>query len=223
MVQNRGVNLAINYYSMLSAIVLAAGLSKRMVNINKLLLPYNNKTIIEITLENILASGIDEVIVVTGYEAEKAKAAIQHLPVSIFYNSDYEIGMTTSIQFGIEHAKENGYMICLADMFMITSEEYSLLRKIYEENFLSNLKYIYVPRYNNEKGNPVIFSPYYKDAILKHKEMEGCKAIVQSNKENIFWVDMPTNHVLQDMDYYEDYEKLNREQNVQVSDTTKAK
>jgi CTP:molybdopterin cytidylyltransferase MocA len=68
-----------------------------------------------------------------------------------------------------------------------------------------------VPRYKNEKGNPVIFSPYYKDAILEHKEMEGCKTILQSNKENIFWVDMPTNHVLQDMDYYEDYEKLIKE------------
>lgn len=192
---------------MLSAIVLAAGLSKRMGNINKLLLPYKNKTIIEATLENILASGIDEIIVVTGCEAEKVKAVIQHLPVPILHNPYYEKGMTTSIQCGVKHAKETGYMICLADMFMIISEEYALLKKTYEENFTSNPKYIYLPRYNNEKGNPVIFSTYYKHAILEHKEMEGCKAIVQSNKENVFWVDMPTNHVLQDMDYYKDYEK----------------
>lgn len=207
MVKNRGVNLAINYYSMLSAIVLAAGLSKRMGNINKLLLPYKGKTIIETSLENILAVGIDEVLVVTGYEAEKVKSVVQHLPVSIIHNPDYEKGMTTSIQYGIKHAKENGYMICLADMFMITPPEYALLEKTYEKNFASNPKYIYLPRYNNEKGNPVIFSAFYKDAILKHKEIEGCKAIVQSNKEHIFWIDMPTNHVLQDMDYYEDYEK----------------
>lgn len=191
---------------MLSAIVLAAGLSKRMGNINKLLLQYKNKTIIETTLENILASSMNEVIVVTGHETEKVKTVVQHLPVTIVYNPDYEKGMTSSIQCGIEHAKENGYMICLADMFIITSEEYALLKTVYEENFTSNTKYIYLPRYNNEKGNPVIFSPSYKNAILEHKEMEGCKAIVQSNKENIFWVDMPTNHVLQDMDYYEDYE-----------------
>jgi CTP:molybdopterin cytidylyltransferase MocA len=67
-----------------------------------------------------------------------------------------------------------------------------------------------VPRYNNEKGNPVIFSPYYNDVILEHKETEGCKAIVQANNGNIYWVDMRTDHVLQDMDYYEDYEKLIR-------------
>jgi molybdenum cofactor cytidylyltransferase len=195
---------------MLSAIVLAAGLSKRMGDINKLLLPYNNKTIIETTLENILASEIDEVIVVTGYEAEKTKSVIQHLPVTIVHNPDYKEGMTTSIQCGIEHVNDTGYMVCLADMFMITSEEYTLLKKTYEENFTENPKYIYLPRYNNEKGNPVIFSPYYKKAILEHKKMEGCKVIVQSNKENIFWADMPTNHVLQDMDYYEDYKEYIR-------------
>jgi len=193
---------------MLSAIVLAAGLSQRMGNINKLLLRYKDKTIIETTLENILASQADEVIVVTGYEAEKVKEIVKHLPVTIIYNETYAKGMTTSIQFGVERAKESGYMICLADMFMITAEEYASLKKVFEKNFNSNPKYIYVPRYNDEKGNPVIFSPYYKDLILEHKEMEGCKAVVQANKGNICWVNMPTDHVLQDMDYYEDYEKL---------------
>jgi len=193
---------------MVTAIVLAAGSSQRMGNVNKLLLQYKSKTIIETTLENIIAAKVNKVIVVTGYEAEKIKTAIQHLPVDIIHNDDFLKGMTTTIQRGIEHAKEGGYMICLADMFMISAGEYVLLKKIFEKNFRSNAKYIYLPRYKNEKGNPVIFSPYYKDAILEHKEMEGCKAIVQSNKENIFWIDMPTDHVLQDMDYYEDYKKL---------------
>lgn len=202
---------------MVTAIVLAAGSSQRMGNINKLLLPHKGKTIIEITIENILAAEIDKVIVVTGFEAEKVRSAIQHLLMEIIYNDDYAKGMTTSIQRGIEHAKESGYMICLGDMFTITPDEYALLKKTFEDNFRSNAKYIYLPRYKNEKGNPVIFSPYYKDDILEHKEMEGCKAIVQRNKGNIFWVDMPTAHVLQDMDYYEDYKKMSEDENVQGS------
>ena len=55
---------------MLSAIVLAAGLSKRMGSANKLLLMYKNKTVIETVVENILAAGIKEVIVVTGHQSE---------------------------------------------------------------------------------------------------------------------------------------------------------
>jgi len=196
---------------MITAIVLAAGSSQRMGNFNKLLLKYKNKTVIETTIKNIIAAELKNIIIVTGYESEKIKGMIEHLPVNTVYNINYQKGMTTSIQLGIEYAKEGGYMICLADMFMITAEEYILMKKTFEKNFRANAKYIYVPRYKNEKGNPVIFSPFYKDAILEHKEMEGCKAILQNNKENIFWVDMPTHHVLQDMDYYEDYEKLIRE------------
>jgi molybdenum cofactor cytidylyltransferase len=198
---------------MLTAIVLSAGLSQRMGNFNKLLLKYKSKTIVETTLENILASQVNEVIVVTGYETEKLKEAVSHLPVTIIYNQDYAKGMTTSIQCGIERAKESGYMICLADMFMITALEYVSLKKAFEKDLASNSRCICVPRYNNEKGNPVIFSPYYKDLILEHKEMDGCKTIVQTNKENICWVNMPTDHVLQDMDYYEDYEKLIKSNN----------
>jgi molybdenum cofactor cytidylyltransferase len=193
---------------MVTAIVLAAGSSQRMGDVNKLLLKYKNKTIIETTIENIITAKLNKVIVVTGYETEKIKAVIEHLPVDIIYNSTYEKGMTTSIQAGIEHAKEGGYMICLADMFMISPEEYVLMKKTFEKSFRLNAKYIYVPRYKEKKGNPVIFSPYYKDAILEHKEMEGCKEILQSNMENIFWIDMPNDHILQDMDFYEDYEKL---------------
>src|SRR5690349_21645261 len=117
---------------MVTAIVLAAGSSQRMGNVNKLLLPYKDKRIIETTLENIIAAKMNKVIVVTGYEAEKIKTAIQHLPVDIIHNDDFLKGMTTTIQRGIEHAKEGGYMICLADMFMITSNEYALLIKAFD-------------------------------------------------------------------------------------------
>jgi molybdenum cofactor cytidylyltransferase len=196
---------------MVTAIVLAAGSSQRMGSINKLLLQYKGKAIIETTVGSIVSSGVEGIIVVTGHEAEKVKAAIQHLPADIIHNEDYLKGMTTSIQRGIEHAKESGYMICLADMFTITPGEYGFLKSAFEKNFRSHAKYIYLPRFKNEKGNPVIFSPYYKDAILEHKEMEGCRGIIQSNKENIFWIDMPTEHVLQDMDYYDDYENLTKE------------
>jgi molybdenum cofactor cytidylyltransferase len=196
---------------MLSAIVLAAGSSKRMGNKNKLLLPYRNSIVIVATIENILAAGIEEVIVVTGFESEKIKASIQHLPIKITYNKDHATGMTSSIQCGVHKASGEGFMICLADMVLITSAEYALLKNDFEVQYQQNSKCICIPRYNKEKGNPVIFSSYYRQAILQHQDPEGCKEIVQSNKETIHWIDMTDDHVLQDMDHLEDYEKLVRE------------
>ena len=56
---------------MLSSIVVAAGSSKRMGMINKLLLPFKGKTVLETVVENILRAGLEEVIVVTGYDEKK--------------------------------------------------------------------------------------------------------------------------------------------------------
>ena len=58
---------------MLTAIVLAAGMSRRMGGENKLLLPFDSKTMLETTLDHILAANVEEVIVVIGHDAEKIR------------------------------------------------------------------------------------------------------------------------------------------------------
>src|SRR6516164_9618091 len=110
--------------TMIASIVLAAGTSSRMESGNKMLLPLNNKTVLETTLDNILADGPGEVIVVLGKDADKIMTRIDRLPVRIVYNPDYKKGLTTSIQKGVSVATAKGYMICLGDMVLITAPEY---------------------------------------------------------------------------------------------------
>src|ERR1700754_4804500 len=112
---------------MLSAILLAAGSSRRMGSINKLLLPWQGQPIVAATAANILAAGIKEVIVVTGHQAPAITAALAHLPVQFVHNPRHEEGMTSSIQTGVRNTTGNGYMICLADMVLLTAEDYKLL------------------------------------------------------------------------------------------------
>lgn len=192
----------------LGAIVLAAGESKRMKDRNKLLLPFRSMTVIRYVVENIIAAELDEVIVVLGHEADDVRAALADLSVKVVLNENFEKGMTTSIQEGVRNAAGDGYMICLSDMVMITSEEYALMKNEFMQQLQVDEKCICIPRFQNEKGNPVIFSASYREAILQHEEMEGCKAVVQENKEHIHWVDMDSPHVLLDLDYPEDYDRL---------------
>ncbi len=191
---------------MVSAIVLAAGLSSRMGSKNKMILPFNGKTVIEIVIGNIISSGIDEIIVVTGRDALQLHDLLQHLPVKIIYNNDFAIGMTTSIQKGIYIANGNGYMMCLGDMPFITSENYKKLCDSFIKQRRINEACICTPEYNNQKGNPVIFSSFYKSRILEHANMEGCKEIVQANKQNVFTIEMNSGNVLRDIDTLDDYE-----------------
>ena len=53
---------------MISAILLAAGKSKRMNGENKLIKKINGKPLIKHSVTNILESSIDELIIVTGYQ-----------------------------------------------------------------------------------------------------------------------------------------------------------
>ncbi|MEP7320252.1 MAG: nucleotidyltransferase family protein [Panacibacter sp.] len=194
---------------MLSAIVLAAGLSKRMGSVNKLLLTYKNKTVTETVVENILAAGIEEVIVVTGHQSGMVEDVLKKIPVTTVHNPYYEKGMTTSIQAGLQYATGSGYMICLSDMVLLKPEDYSTLKTAFEQQVQVNENCICIPIFNSQKGNPVIFSSFYQQLILENEYMDGCKNIVTAYKENVHLVQMNTSNILADIDYPEDYKKLN--------------
>jgi molybdenum cofactor cytidylyltransferase len=193
---------------MLTAIVLAAGSSRRMGNTNKLLLPYRGKTVLVHTLENILSAGIGEVIVIIGHEAASVRTAIEGLPVLIVHNPQHESGMTSSIKTGVQAATGDGYMICLADMVLITPEEYTLIKKAFDNRRMEDPACICLPEYQGVKGNPVVFSSFYREALLLHPDQEGCKGLVRSHPTNHYRVSMPSDHILRDMDDPEQYHSL---------------
>jgi molybdenum cofactor cytidylyltransferase len=193
---------------MISAILLAAGSSQRMGPRNKLLLPWQGMTVLSATVKQLLAAGIEEVIVVTGHEAAETAAAVSTLPVHIIHNPHYTTGMTGSIQTGISIARGDGLMICLADMVLITPQEYALLGTAFEQQYPLDPLCIILPEYKGQKGNPVIFSSHYREAILQHPEMEGCRGLVRGHPDHHLYISMTTNHILEDMDSPEDYQAL---------------
>ena len=80
------------------AIILAAGLSRRMENCNKLLLPIHGKPMIRHVMETYLSVVDERVWVVTGYEGERIEAALQGLDVQIVHNEDFEAGQPFSVR-----------------------------------------------------------------------------------------------------------------------------
>jgi molybdenum cofactor cytidylyltransferase len=101
---------------MLTAIVLAAGMSERMAGENKLLLPFGDKTMLETTLGQILAASVGEVAVVTGHEAERVQVFLKNRRVKTVLNSDFAIGMTSSIQAGVRAASPvSNFYFCFHD------------------------------------------------------------------------------------------------------------
>jgi molybdenum cofactor cytidylyltransferase len=205
----------------ITVLVLAAGLSRRMGQANKLLLPFGQSTIVTTTLCNILNAKIGPTLVILGHEAQDVQATLiahtQNIPLSIdtkntpkmttLTNRYYEKGMTTSIQTGVEAADvaSLGYMICLSDMPFITPSEYAFLANECLKILKTNQQAIIQPVFKGKRGNPTVFSSFYKKHILELTDTEGCKPIVRAYATHVYMVEMPTNSVLRDIDTEGDY------------------
>jgi len=163
---------------MISSILLAAGQSKRMKGENKLTKEINGIPLIKHSINNILSSSIDELIIVLGHQKELIENIIdKNDKIKIIFNDQFKTGMASSIKAGIENLsnKSEAFFICLGDMPEINKEIYNNLIKQLKNNK------IIVPTYKNKQGNPVLFSKSVKEKILTIEGDVGAKKILKKN------------------------------------------
>jgi len=167
---------------MISAILLAAGKSKRMNGENKLVKKIQGIPLIKHSVRNILASSIDELIIVLGHQKEIVEKLIdKNEKIKFVFNKDFESGMATSIKTGLNHLSEEteAFFICLGDMPMVNKDIFNLLIKS------KNNREIIVPTYKNKQGNPILFSKSMKKKIMTIEGDVGAKKILELNKDKI--------------------------------------
>ena len=191
---------------MISAIILAAGESRRMGVQNKLLLQIDSEVLIRKFVKSVSNSLVDAVLVVVGFEAEKIKAVLHDQSVKFVENPSYEEGMTTSIQSGVKASsnESTGLMICLADMPFAETSDLNLLIQAFNDYRSTESSLIIVPVFQGKRGNPVLFSEEFRDKILTHKG-EGCREIVRQFPHYVKEVSMENDNLLRDIDTPEDY------------------
>ena len=107
---------------MISAILLAAGQSKRMNGENKLTKEIQGIPLIKLSVKNILASSINELIIVLGHQKEIIEKLIdKNEKIKFVFNKNFESGMASSIKMGLNHLSEKTetFFICLGDMSLV--------------------------------------------------------------------------------------------------------
>src|SRR5260370_11838218 len=161
---------------MVSAVVLAAGMSTRMGK-NKLLLNFREKPLSVRAVDTLLASDIDEVIVVLGHETEKVRDQLERSiglankaapgkPVRLVQNPDYQNGLSTSVRTGVEAVSRqaNGIMIYLADQPLLEPEDVNRIFAGFAAAKQVN-KSIVVASFRGQRGNPGILVACFRDSF----------------------------------------------------------
>ena len=187
---------------MISAILLAAGESKRMNGENKLTKKINGEPLIKHSVRNILESSVDELIIVVGYKAEDIKNSIKkNKKIKFILNNNYKSGIASSIKIGLNYMSEKtqGFCICLADMPMINKDIYNQLIKNFQN------KEIIVPTFKKQQANPVLFSKLMKSKIMLVEGDNGAKKILELNKNKILNVDIDDLALSKDFDTVDDF------------------
>ena len=168
---------------MISAMLLAAGQSKRMKGENKLTKKIQGIPLIEYSVKNVLASSVDELIVVLGYQKEAIEKIIGNdKKIKFIFNKNFENGMASSIKAGLNHLskKTESFFICLGDMPFVNQNIYNKLID-YKNN-----KEIIVPTYKGQQGNPVLFSKSMKKKLITTVQGDiGAKKILELNENKL--------------------------------------
>jgi molybdenum cofactor cytidylyltransferase len=138
----------------IAGIVLAAGRSSRLGRPKQLLLVHG-EPLIRHTLRHVLASSLDQVILVVGHEAEEVRNAVAGLPVICAFNPDAAAGQSTSVRSGIASIlpEVEAAVFILGDQPGVDPNVIDALIGAWRELRPP----VVAPLYADRMGNPVLF------------------------------------------------------------------
>ena len=189
---------------MFSAILLAAGQSKRMNGDNKLIKKYNKKYLINHIIRTLIKSKVNKIIVVLGFQSSKVKRIIiKNKKINFVFNKNYKSGMSSSIKTGLKRIskKSIGFLIVQADMPLISKKIVDTLCYAVRN---SN-KEIVAPIYKRKMGNPIGFKRSMTRILNKTSGDSGAKKIILRNKKKLGLIKVNSKSIFKDFNTKRDF------------------
>lgn len=182
----------------IAAVVLAAGMARRMGS-NKLLAPIEGVAMVARVVDAVLASQARPVVVVTGNEAERVRAALTGRAVTFAHNPDYADGLSASLRRGIAAVPENcdGALVCLGDMPRVPARTLDRLIAAFNP---AEGRAICVPVREGRRGNPVLWARRFFPEIGQLAGDVGAKHLIGAYPEAVAEVAVDDDGVLIDID-----------------------
>ncbi|MBQ9026498.1 MAG: NTP transferase domain-containing protein [Methanobrevibacter sp.] len=129
----------------ISAIITAAGknsrmrkdqISRKLEVKNKLILPFNDKTVLETTIDNTLSADIDECIVVLGHYSDEILEAISNNyedSVKFIINNPCDVGLSTSLNNGLSNISSDFALCVTGDQPTVSTDTFNRMINVLEK------------------------------------------------------------------------------------------
>ncbi len=168
---------------MISAVVLAAGLSTRMGGEPKGLLRFDERdTFVTRIVRTFVEAGIADIVVVVGHAAPQVRAAIEAsgLPVRVVVNGDYQQGQFSSLLAGldaIDLPKVEAMLLTLVDAPLFAASTVAAVVRRFDESGAPVVRAVR----GSEHGHPVLVARSLFAPIRASDPRAGAKAVVRGH------------------------------------------
>ncbi len=188
---------------MIAAIVLAAGLSRRMGQ-PKLALPWGDTAVISHVVAVLAEAGVAEIVVVTGGARAEVEAALRDSPARLAFNPRFEASeMVDSLQVGLTQLSQavDATLVALGDQPQIQAPVVQAVLEAYRQHHSA----LIVPSYQMKRGHPWLVGRTLWNELSQLRLPETLRDFLDRHVAEIDYLPVSSDTILRDLDTPADY------------------
>ena len=172
----------------------------------KATLDWQGRPLIIYQIEQLLATNVNQIVVVLGFKADELTALIKKSKVTgrvtIATNVRYAQGRTTSIITGVRKVPTSDAVVMLS---VDQPRPASVLQRLIDAHAKGKIT---IPAFGDKHGHPPIYDASMREDLLAITEgTEGLKSVNKRHEKDIRYVPFDSDAVLVNLNRPQDYEK----------------
>ena len=195
--------------SVIPAIVLAAGRSSRMGRAKATLPAGDGHTFLTRIVQTLLDAGVDDVIVVVGYEAEAIAQNFSEsgLPARFVVNREFDRGQLSSMLAGVNAIDRPGVSAVLVTLVDVPLVSAATVRAVIDSYRITHAP-IVRPTSGERHGHPLLIDRSVFAALRAADPATGAKPIVRAHASPSGDIPIDDEGAFTDIDTAEEYQKI---------------